>query len=40
MLRDLQSLCVQSNEDPGGSATALEEWFIIEDSEIVRLNEI
>ena len=40
MLGDLQSLCVQSNEDPGGLATALEEWFTIEDSEIVRLNEI
>ena len=40
ILRDLQSLCVQSNEDPGGLATALEEWFTIEDSEIVRLNEI
>ena len=37
---DLQSLCVQSNEDPGGLATALEEWFTIEDSEVVRLNEI
>ena len=40
MLGDLQSLCVQSNEDPGGLATALEEWFTIEDSVIVRLNEI
>ena len=40
MLGDLQTLCVQYNEDPGGLATALEEWFTIEDSEIVRLNEI
>ena len=31
---------MQSNEDPGGLATALEEWFTIEDSEIVQLNEI
>ena len=31
---------MQSNEDPGGLAIALEEWFTIEDSEIVRLNEI
>ena len=40
MFGDLQSLCMQSNEDPGGLATPLEEWFTIEDSEIVRLNEI
>ena len=40
MLGDLQYLCVQSNKDPGGLATALEEWFTIEDSKIVRLNEI
>ena len=40
MLGYLQSLCVQSNEDPGGLAKALEEWFTIEGSEIVRLNEI
>ena len=31
---------MQSNEDPGGLATALEGWFTIEDSKIVRLNVI
>ena len=35
MLGDLQSLCVQSTEDPDGLAAALEEWFTVEDSEIV-----
>ena len=40
LLGDLQSLCVQSNEDPGGLATALEEWFTIKDREIVQVNEI
>ena len=40
MLGNLRSLCVQSTEDPDGLAAALEEWFKVEDSEIVRMDEI
>ena len=40
MLGDLRSLCVQSTEDPDGLAAALEEWFTVEDSEIVRMDAI
>ena len=40
MIGDLRPLCVQSTEDPEGLAAALEEWFTIEDSEIVRMDEI
>ena len=40
MLGDLRSLCVQSTEDPDGLAAALEEWFMVEDSEIVQMDEI
>ncbi len=39
-LGDLQSLCVQSNEDPDGFAESLETWLTIEDDEMVRLYEI
>ena len=35
MLGDLQSLCVQSTEEPDGFVAAVEEWFTVEDSEIV-----
>lgn len=38
MLGDLQSLCVQSTEDPDGLKAALEEWFAIEDT--TRMDEI
>ncbi len=40
MLGDLQSLCVQSNEDPDGFAESLKTWLTIEDDEMVRLDEI
>ena len=40
MIGSLQPLCVQSTEDPEGLAAALEEWFTIEDSETVRVDEI
>lgn len=31
MLGDIQSLCIQSADDPGGLAETLEDWFTIED---------
>ena len=40
LLGDLRSLCVQSTEDPDGLGAALEEWFTIEDNELVRMDEI
>ncbi len=39
MLGDLESLCLQSHNDPDSLTTVLEEWFNIEDSEIIRQDE-
>ncbi len=39
MLGDLESLCLQSHNDPDSLTTVLEEWFTIEDSEIIRQDE-
>jgi hypothetical protein len=40
MLGDLRSFCVQSTKDLDGLAAALEEWFTVEHSEIVWIDEI
>ena len=38
--RELKALCIQLNKDSEGPTAILDEWFTIEYSEIVKLNEV
>lgn len=40
ILGEFEALHLQSNQDPVGLAALLEDWFTIEDSEIVKLDEV
>ena len=40
ILGEFEALHLQSNQDPAGLTALLEDWFTIEDSEIVKLDEI
>ena len=37
MLEEFEALHLQSNQDPAGLTALLEDWFTIENSEIVKL---
>ena len=38
--KELKALCIQLNKDSEGQTAILDEWFTIEYSEIVKLNEV
>ena len=40
MLETLRLCILQSNQDPAGLTALLEDWFTIEDREIVKLDEV
>lgn len=40
MLGEFEALDLQLNQDPAGLTALLEDWFTIEDSEIVKLDEV
>ena len=40
MLGEFEALHLQLNQDPAGLTAVLEDWFAIEESEIVKLDEV